>query len=45
MEERWMPIEGFSKYEVSDLGRVRRHRKREIAFYRSIRITTACPCL
>jgi len=27
-EERWVSIEGFSKYEVSELGRVRRHRKK-----------------
>lgn len=27
-EERWVSIEGFSKYEVSNLGRVRRHRKK-----------------
>ena len=27
-EERWVPIEGFSKYDVSNLGHVRRHRKK-----------------
>lgn len=27
-QEVWKPIEGFSKYEVSDLGRVKRHYKK-----------------